>query len=463
MYRLKQLVLLFGDLVGLYTGLYMAIFLRYWNTPGHNFTELVPPMTLLFLLAAIIMFIAGLYDATKAKNSWVFYQKIIVSALVWIVFGIIYFYINPNQSVAPKTILALTSLIGFGLIAAWRFFYNGFIIVNLKYNIVFAGITNEVIELVKHIQKEPQLGYSVAGIISEPETDADRKFMSELSASGIIFGKTIAEINQQTKGGLHIIVLSPQMSANHKLLQELYQSLFQQISIVSLSAFYESVMHRIPPFTFSEGWFVSHLQEQQKKIYDRFRILTDYLLAIVVGIFFAATLPLLALAIKLNSKGPIFFSQNRVGRGGTIFKVYKYRTMKALSSDGSAETNGPQFASNKDPRITAVGKFLRLTRLDEIPQFFNILKGQMSFIGPRPERPEFVTQITKEMPFYTLRHLIKPGLTGWAQVNNSYYGTIEENLRKLEYDLYYIKNRDFTLDISILMRTINTILRLAGR
>jgi lipopolysaccharide/colanic/teichoic acid biosynthesis glycosyltransferase len=253
------------------------------------------------------------------------------------------------------------------------------------------------------------------------------------------------------------------MGTDKQIVQELYQSLFQQISIISLSDFYESIMHRIPPFTFSEGWFVAHLQEQQKRIYDRLRILSDYLLALFVGIFCFITFPVIAIAIKLNSKGQIFFTQNRVGKGGLIFKVYKYRTMKSLSADGSAETNGPQFAASQDARITTVGKFLRLTRLDEIPQFINILKGEMSFIGPRPERPEFVAQLTEKMPFYSLRHLIKPGLTGWAQINKSYYGTIEENLQKLEYDLYYIKNRNFTLDISILLRTINTILRMSGR
>ena len=208
---------------------------------------------------------------------------------------------------------------------------------------------------------------------------------------------------------------------------------------------------------------MANLHEQHKKIYDRFRILTDYVLAVFIGIFFIVTFPLVALAIKLNSRGRIFFVQNRIGRQGLVFKVYKYRTMMSLSADGSAETGGPQFAADKDARITSVGKILRLTRLDEIPQFINILKGQMSVIGPRPERPEFVRQLTEKMPYYPLRHLIKPGLTGWAQINNAYYGTIEENLRKLEYDLFYIKNRSFTLDVAIILRTINTVLRLAGR
>ena len=439
MLRLKQLALLAGDLLVLYVGLYLAIYARYWRLPNENFLELLAPLSQLFILGAIILFIAGLYDIGKAKNSWAFYQKIIISALVWTIFGIIYFYVNPKKEVTPKTILLLTSVIGFGLISLWRFFYNKFISTTLKYNIIFAGVTPEVTELIKTIQNEPQLGYSVLEVVDKNES-------SPLA---------LAHAN--------IIVLAPHMIANENLMKELYQSLFHQVSIVSLADFYESVMHRIPPFTFSEGWFVANLREQEKKIYDRFRILTDYVLAVILGVFFAATFPLVALAIKLNSRGKIFFSQNRVGRQGQIFKVYKYRTMKSLSADGSAETGGPQFAADKDARITAIGKILRLPRLDEIPQFINILKGEMSVIGPRPERPEFVSQLTKKMPYYSLRHLIKPGLTGWAQIHNSYYGTIEENLRKLEYDLFYIKNRGLTLDLSIILRTINTVLRLAGR
>jgi len=455
MNRLKQLALLAGDLTTLYIGLYFALYFRYLKTPGQNLHDLLSPMTQLFLLAAVILFIAGLYDISKARNSWTFYQKIILSALVWTVFGIIYFYINPKTAIAPKTILLLTAVTGFGLISLWRFFYNKFISTTLKYNVIFAGVTSEVKELIDNIQKEPRLGYFVTGVIGEQTNDS--------SLLNIMFGKTIAEINSQTKNPANVIVLSPHMTADADLLKELYRSLFQQVSIVNLSDFYESVMHRIPPFTFSEGWFVANLHEQQKKIYDRFRILTDYVLATIIGVFFIATLPFIALAIKLNSRGKIFFSQNRVGRQGLIFKVYKYRTMMSLAADGSAETDGPKFAADKDSRITTVGKILRLTRLDEVPQFINILKGEMSVIGPRPERPEFVTQLTEKMPYYALRHLIKPGLTGWAQIHNAYYGTIEENLQKLEYDLFYIKNRSFTLDVSIILRTVNTILRLAGR
>lgn len=198
-------------------------------------------------------------------------------------------------------------------------------------------------------------------------------------------------------------------------------------------------------------------------MYDRFRLLADYLAAIIIGIFFIITFPFVATAIKLNSKGSIFFRQARVGRNGKIFLIYKYRTMKSLNADGSAETNGPQYASEKDSRITTVGKFLRATRLDEIPQFINIFKNEMGLIGPRPERPEFVQKLTELMPFYPLRHLVKPGLSGWAQLQRGYYGTLDENLGKLEYDLFYIKNRGPLLDIAIVLKTFSVILGMIGR
>ena len=457
MLRFKQLTLLLGDLLSLYLGLYLAMALRYMETPGKNLTELIVPMSQLFLLAIIILFIAGAYNISRAKNGMAFFQRIAISAISWTGLGMMYFYIRPKTGVTPKTILLLTVLAGFGLLAFWRFLYNKYLSVALlKSNVIFAGLTTEVIELVELIKKEPQQGYFVAGIVSRNAEDKDK-------IKDVIIAENITTVNTQSKLPAHIIVLSPQLENNQELLKELYNSLFQQVSIISLSNFYESMIKRIPPFTFSEGWFVANLHEQQKKIYGQFKILIDYFLGALLGIFFVIAFPFVALAIKLNSRGPIFFSQKRVGRQGMMFKVFKFRTMKALTADGSAETQGPQFASDKDSRVTGVGHFLRRTRIDEIPQFINILKGQMSIIGPRPERPEFVEQLTEKMPYYALRHLIKPGLTGWAQIHNAYYGTIEENLRKLEYDLFYIKNRNFALDASIILRTIATVLKMMGR
>jgi lipopolysaccharide/colanic/teichoic acid biosynthesis glycosyltransferase len=160
----------------------------------------------------------------------------------------------------------------------------------------------------------------------------------------------------------------------------------------------------------------------------------------------------------LTDGGRVLFRQKRVGQNGRIFEIVKFRTMKA-----NAEQNGPQFAQKDDPRITKFGRFLRLTRLDELPQFWNILTGNLSLVGPRPERPEFVDEFEKKIPYYQVRHLIKPGLAGWAQLNYEYAANLEESYKKLQYELYYIKNRSLLLDLSILLKTIRLVLARAGR
>jgi sugar transferase (PEP-CTERM system associated) len=183
------------------------------------------------------------------------------------------------------------------------------------------------------------------------------------------------------------------------------------------------------------------------------RIITT-LIALALLLIILPIIPLIALAIKLSSPGPVMYKQKRVGRRGWIFHCYKFRTMR---QDAEADT-GPTWAGDDDPRITSVGRFLRKARLDEIPQLWNVLKGDMGFIGPRPERPEFVEWLTQEIPYYPLRHTIRPGLTGWAQVSYQYGNTVEDSKEKLQYDLYYIKNLSLGLDLLITFLTVKTVL-----
>lgn len=448
MYRLKQLTLLGGDLVCLYLGLFVALTVR----QGHldNLLSIISPMTVLFFFATIIMFVTGLYDVTRLKNKAEMYGKLTLAVSIWIVTGIIFFYLNIKATASPRTILALTGLVGFIFIAIWRTVYNRLLSTTIwKATIAFAGVTPETKELIDFLIKRPQFGYKITGVFS-PNT--------ENLPTGITQYKNPEELPP-----FDVMVVAPAFEADPALTRHLYKNLFRRAQIETLAEFYEKIIKRVPPFVLSETWFLTNLQEQNKKIYDRAKLILDYLAATVMSIFFIITFPIIALAIKLGSSGSIFYSQDRVGRDGRIFKIYKYRSMKVLNADGSAETAGPQYAEQKDNRITAVGKFLRLTRLDEIPQLINIFKGEMTLIGPRPERPEFVNTLTQAMPFYAIRHLVKPGLTGWAQLQHNYYGTVDENLRKLEYDLYYIKNRSPLLDIAIILRTINIILGLKGR
>jgi len=459
MYRLKQTTLLLGDLVCLYLGLFFALLVRQWGWQSYTLDRLISPMTILFVLSIVILFIVGAYDLDQAKNTRRFYNKIIGSALIWIMIGVLYFYINTFDQITPKTILLLTALFGFGAIAFWRFLYNRFFSTYiLLQNIIFAGLTPEVKELIKIIQDEPQRGLVVKGIITDQDLTQDETFKNIIVGGDL---KSILPSNKFAEN--YLIVISPQRKNRPELAKELYKGLFRSVGVVDLVRFFEDMTGRIPPFTFSEGWFIANLQEQNKKIYDRAKLITDYGFTMLMGIFFIITFPIVALMIKISSHGPIFFKQKRVGKLGKVFMLYKYRTMKVLSADGSAEIDGPQFSSDKDIRITMVGKILRKTRLDEIPQFINIAKREMSIIGPRPERPEFVDQLLTTMPYYALRHLIKPGITGWAQIKHGYTGSINANLRKLEYDLFYIKNRGPLLDVAILLRTINIVARFAGK
>jgi len=170
-------------------------------------------------------------------------------------------------------------------------------------------------------------------------------------------------------------------------------------------------------------------------------------------------LALVALAVRLTSSGPVFYHQRRVGLHGRIFTVHKFRTMR---EDAEAKT-GPVWASKKgDPRVTPIGRFLRRSRLDELPQLWNVLKGEMSVVGPRPERPEFVTDLTRDIPYYGQRHVVRPGLTGWAQVRYTYGASAEDALQKLQYDLYYIKNLSIALDLYIIFETIRTVILRKG-
>jgi exopolysaccharide biosynthesis polyprenyl glycosylphosphotransferase len=179
----------------------------------------------------------------------------------------------------------------------------------------------------------------------------------------------------------------------------------------------------------------------------------------MVGLILSAPLwPLVMLIIKLDSKGPVFYTQTRVGKGGHIFKVVKFRTMR---QDAEA-ANGPQWAGANDPRVTRAGRFLRSSRLDEIPQLWCVLKGDMAFVGPRPERPEFVERLSIEIPYYGVRHMVRPGLTGWAQVKYKYGSTVEDAREKLQYDLFYIKNASIGLDLLIMFQTIKIVLLRRG-
>ncbi|MFH1534764.1 MAG: sugar transferase, partial [Patescibacteria group bacterium] len=222
--------------------------------------------------------------------------------------------------------------------------------------------------------------------------------------------------------------------------------------------FYESVTGKIPVSLIDKTWFLENLLEINKQTFEKFKRVVDIIFSIILFIPFIIVYPFAALAIKINSKGPVFYKQKRVGKNEKFFEILKFRSMVA-----DAEKNGAEWAKENDKRITIAGNILRKTRIDELPQIWNVLKGDLSFVGPRPERPEFVQELENQIPHYSMRHLVRPGLSGWAQINFPYGASVEDATEKMQYDLYYIKNRSFLLEISIMLKTIMTLLSHSGR
>ncbi len=459
-YRSKQIILLVGDTLGFILGFFLSMTVRNFSPPSLDLIVIHAPLfSIMFLFWFVFNYISGLYDLEHVSQNTKYYRRFSETAIISLIVSIVFFYLIPNQKIAPKTILFLNILFGYGFSFVFRFLYIQYVgAKRLQANIIFVGYTQEVRELMNIMKSQPEKGYNAVALI-DPE-----KRVRSTDFPGVEVFEGLHTIRPAiTNYHANLIVIAPHLRQDESALRELYQLLFWKVEITDLPSFYETITGRIPPSTFSESWFLEHLRHTEKLIYDKVRRLLDYVAALLIGLFFIIIFPFVALLIKLSSRGPLFFKQKRIGYNGRMFEMYKFRSMYALAPDGSAEVEGWEFAKKKDKRITAVGGFLRKTRIDELPQVWNLWRGDITLIGPRPERPAIVSELEERMPYYPLRHLVRPGLTGWAVLHQQYTDTIETSLQKLQYDLYYIKNRSFLLDLSILLRTVNVVLRLMGQ
>jgi exopolysaccharide biosynthesis polyprenyl glycosylphosphotransferase len=260
--------------------------------------------------------------------------------------------------------------------------------------------------------------------------------------------------------GISVLVLAISGRIQPEMFQAILDCQEMGVEVIRMPALYESLLGRVPIEYLSADWLLTSFLDSVNlyDLYSPLKRLLDILIAAIGLVIGLITFPILALIVRLDSPGPILFRQERSGKGGHPIGVWKYRTMVQ-----DAEPNGEaRWASPADPRVTRAGKWMRRTRLDEIPQFWNVLRGDMSLIGPRPERPEWIAQLEKQIPFYRARLLVQPGLTGWSQVNYGYVRTVEDTALKLEYDLYYIRHRSPILDLKILLRTMGTLVRFQG-
>jgi len=230
------------------------------------------------------------------------------------------------------------------------------------------------------------------------------------------------------------------------------------VRVVRPHEFYERILRRASLDDVDESWFLFHRPLRARRTYAAIKRLTDVVAGLLGSLLVCLIVPIIALLIALDDGGPVFFRQERIGRGRRPFLIWKFRTMRE-----DAERDGPAWAVPNDARVTRIGRLLRRTRLDELPQFFNVLKGDMALVGPRPERPQFVRVLERAVPFYQRRHLMRPGITGWATVRFGYGDTVTDKWRSHEYDLYYLKHRSPLLDLEILARTVVVMLLRKGQ
>lgn len=452
----KKVSLLVMDFIVLFLSLFITLIIRY----GSRFNDEIWrmhfwPFFFIYLSWLVVFYIFNLYDLSIKKNLELF-TNIFKSIFIGAIIVTIFFYLVPANitKLKPQITLIINFFVSITFIyLTRRLFQNLIKIPGLVYNVLIIGFNEHALQLAKSLSTQKFFGYNLVGVYDN-QSSIGQKIDEKIT----IFNKE--SLNQLLKNQkINTIINTIDLNSDNNLLNVLFNSLSLKIKYYNYPTFYELLFNKIPVNKINQTWFLENLSETKKRFYEFIKRFLDLIISLIILIITLPFIPFIILLIKLDSPGPIFFTQIRIGKNGKTFKAIKFRSMKP-----DAEKSGPQWAQINDPRVTRFGSFLRKTRIDEIPQLINILKGEMSFVGPRPERPEFVESLQKEIPFYKERLLIKPGLTGWAQViGPAYGGSKEETLEKLQYDLFYIKNRSLFMDLGIILKTINIILKRQGR
>jgi len=444
----KKLIILLGDIVILYASLFLTFFIRggslsaEWET--HKF-----PFFLIYVLWILIFYSAGMYDWEHFPPTRRYYTLRLVTKTmaVNVLIAIILFYLIPLFAITPKTNLFIDALVITALVWFWR---NNFIkraASRSKIKVLFFGKTPETENFAQYLSEKTMLGYSVELVVDHI------KFDHSLPTGQA--GDIKSFIKER---GIDIVVVSKDISQNIELVRMFYEVLPLGVTITNFPDFYESITGKIPTSLINETWFLENLAELNNRPYEQAKRVLDIAAAILLSIPVSLLFPVVAFLIKIESRGPVFYTQKRVGKNGKVFEFIKFRSML----EGSDAVDGTK-GSGQDNRHTRIGVILRKTYLDEIPQIINIFRGEMSFVGPRPERPEFVELLREHVQFYETRLLVRPGITGWAQIRMTNDASVEDAPEKLQYDLYYVKNRSLLMDIGIMLKTAAILVRREGR
>ncbi len=456
----QRFLLVLGDILAGFLGLIVAVYI--WSRVDQSsvfnldFMRARIPSWFYFLPLLWIIFLVEIYDLRKASNYPETLKGIgLATVLAGLVYLIVYFASPPDS--LPRVGVAVFVIAVALITLLWRaIFIQLFAVVSRQKRVLIVGAGRAGTTLAYEISKQSPPPFNLIGLIDDDPTKLGRQIYgypvigNHESLNQVVADQNITDL---------ILAISNKM--NHGMFQTLLAAQESGMGLSTMEESYESLTNRIPISLLESDWVIREFLDRSPNsgFYRIFKRLLDIVLALLGLVFLVLFYPIIALAIYLDSGLPIIFRQERIGKSGNAYTMLKFRTMKN-NKDMEKETLVTQM---NDPRITHTGKFLRKSHLDELPQVLNVLRGDMSVVGPRSERSELVVEFQKRVPFYRARFLVKPGLTGWAQIHQAYAETVDETAIKLEYDLYYIQHCNLAMDFLIMLRTVGAVFGFKGR
>jgi sugar transferase (PEP-CTERM system associated) len=451
-YPIRNVFFVIGE--GLF--IFVSVFLASWIILGPDAFIYDPYILLKILLITLVcqscLYYNDLYDLT-ISNSYNEISLRLLQALGIAAILLAFIYLIVPQAVIGTGIFVISLGFVILLIVSWRFCYT--LVLNrgmFNQKIILLGSADLVRDIKQEISSRKDCGYTITAEIPESSREKDQ---NKSDNPTVFCGQKYEGLSEQARlRGIEKIVVAIKEKRNNFPAHELLKCRVAGIEVIEGNSFYEMLTGKLVVNAINPAWLIFS-EGFRKSLTRRFlKRSVDLILSVIGLIIFSPLMGLIAILIKLDSRGPVIFSQERVGQNRKPYQIHKFRSM---ISDAEKES-GPVWAEDDDYRITRVGKIIRKWRFDEIPQLWNVLKGNMSFVGPRPEREHFVIELEELIPYYRERHTVKPGITGWAQVSYGYGASIEDAIEKLNYDLFYIKNLSFFMDLMIVLRTIKIVI-----
>ncbi len=404
------------------------------------------------LVIQLAFYLFDLYDLPATRSYRRVVKNLIKSLLAATVLLSIFFYALPSFQLGRGVFLVELGL-AFAIIALWRLLVawtTGHSRIGVRERVLILGSDSQAIEIARATLERRNAGFHIVGFVDN-RPDLVGKSLINPKVIGVT--SDIAELVDEYDVDRIVVAVKDRRG---KLPTEelLNLTLSGRVAVEDCASYYERLTGKIATEMLRPSWLIFSRGNRFSDLARHVRRVLNAGLAVVGFVLSLPVMLMVAIAVKLDSRGPVFYTQERMGKNGRIFKIIKFRSMRV----DAEESSGPVWAGEDDPRATRVGRIIRKLRLDELPQFINVLRGDMNFVGPRPERPVFVEQLSEVIPYYSQRHLVKPGLTGWAQIKYPYGSSVEDTIEKLMYDLYYIKNQSLLLDAMIVFETIKTVL-----